>query len=434
MAMATPMPGRQLLPETPSLQRQPPHPKHKRLSAERRKVIQPWTRHESFQAALAQPALQLHASDRWSAREFMGSGHPYVASRAEYRALGLITDPADERWHGLGAAVETSPPAASGSVAAEGPAPSADLARWHAWNQAPRPALPAGIADYVQRKLPPAAAPVPPGASAVVESSATQAGHLSASLDAEQVQALSAAGEEKQVDADAAPPAPPTAQDLAPAELMAVQADATPRGTGSAEASAPASEQRQQTRRVGSAADDKVRLARVLAASTAGLGEAPTGALNMQEQVACVDLMRSCSLFSFCTRVQLAAVAAQLSRESFQRVLHIITLHQEEEENLADPLLSMPPRGTNPKLLSMPAAASEHPSAVVRSEEAPALLAVAGAGDRDADLLSDEVLGARAVAGSFVDKLIGELLGHSNGNSEGRNGDRGAEKPASAQV
>jgi hypothetical protein len=248
MAMATPMPGRQLLPETPSLQRQPPHPKHKRLSAERRKVIQPWTRHESFQAALAQPALQLHASDRWSAREFMGSGHPYVASRAEYRALGLITDPADERWHGLGAAVETSPPAASGSVAAEGPAPSADLARWHAWNQAPRPALPAGIADYVQRKLPPAAAPVPPGASAVVESSATQAGHLSASLDAEQVQALSAAGEEKQVDVDAAPPAPPTAQDLAPAELMAVQADATPRGTGSAEASAPASEQRQQTR------------------------------------------------------------------------------------------------------------------------------------------------------------------------------------------
>ena len=241
------MPGRQLLPETPSLQRQPPHPKHKRLSAERRKVIQPWTRHESFQAALAQPALQLHASDRWSAREFMGSGHPYVASRAEYRALGLITDPADERWHGLGAAVETSPPAASGSVAAEGPAPSADLARWHAWNQAPRPALPAGIADYVQRKLPPAAAPVPPGASAVVESSATQAGHRSASLDAEQVQALSAAGEEKQVDADAAPPAPPTAQDLAPAELMAVQADATPRGTGSAEASAPASEQRQQT-------------------------------------------------------------------------------------------------------------------------------------------------------------------------------------------
>eukprot|EP01046_Picozoa_sp_COSAG06_P109786 COSAG06_NODE_56285_length_285_cov_1.112903_1_plen_68_part_01 len=57
-------------------------------------------------------------------------------------------------------------------------------------------------------------------------------------------------------------------------------------------------------------------------------------ALSKDEQATCVRHMRDSSLFSFCPQVQLEAIVQQLSAESHKRLLYIIALHEEEEQEI----------------------------------------------------------------------------------------------------
>jgi len=367
LAAPASMPGWELLPPLASLDRQQRDSRRglgHGLPPRGSPLRTPWTRHEALVAAQGRLSLQLQRRGRWSAREWMGSGHPWVPSRAEHLAAGV--PPPD---------FAPSPPATPPSPLQRGRSPrpfsggggsppSADLAKWHAWPEGPRPPLPRGIVDYVRERLPyspsPAScAPTPPprvfwqhpltrvrAPCSTPEIADLRTGSSAAPSDAGGASETSTeswddrgsvAGLSAQASLEDLGPSP---ADGVQAEQVAAELDASakpPVDGGSAPEAARADPPVPEPVAF---ADPSIRveLARALAGSVQDASPAsPAGAaaLSAEEQAHCLQLMRGCSLFRLCPQVQLSQIVGRLSRASHRRLLYVIALQEDEEERAA---------------------------------------------------------------------------------------------------